>query len=228
MSEKNLDKKVSMAINSALKPLVQEAYVTVPKKFSLKTEKLSEKVKRSRIDHFEKTVAALKKISAQLDGADPAAIENNISSNFRNLKLAESFAINDAFLQAAFLENINDLNSSISMDMLCYMRLARDFGDFDSWQKNFIGCAKSSRNGYVVTAYCIYLKRYINFVVDDASAGIPFASIPVVVLDVGKGCYTRDYLDDLESYVKNMMREFNWEEIEERFKKAEKIARIYG
>jgi Fe-Mn family superoxide dismutase len=228
MSEKNLDKKVSTAINSALKPLVQEAYVAVPKKFSLKTEKLSEKVKRSIIEHFEKTVAALNKISAQLDGADPTAVDNSISSNFRNLKLAETFAINDSFLQAEFLENISDLNSSISMDSLCFMRLSRDFGDFDTWQKNFIGCAKSSRNGYVVTAYCIYLKRYINFVIDDASLGIPVASIPVIVLHVGKGCYARDYFDDLESYVKNMMREFNWEEIEERFKKAEKIARIYG
>lgn len=228
MSEKNLDRKVSAAINSALKPLVSEAYVAVPKKFSLKTEKLSEKVKRSRIEHFEKTVAMLNKISAQLDGADPTEVDNNVTSRFRNLKMAESFAINDSFLQAEFLENISDLNSSISMDSLCYMRLSRDFGDFDAWQKNFIGCAKSSRNGYVVTAYCLYLKRYINFVVDDASAGIPFASIPVIVLDVGKGCYVRDYLDDIDSYIKNMMRELNWEEIEERFKKAEKVARIYG
>jgi len=226
---KELEQKISSVVDKALKPyLVKEAYVTAPKKFKLSTEKLSEKVKKSRIDHFEKTVDALNKISAQLDGASIENADNNISSNFRNLKMAESFCLNDAFLQAEFLGNISDLNSTISMDMLCFMRLNRDFGTFETWQENFIACAKSSRNGYVVTAYSIYLKRYINFVVDDASMGVPFAAIPVIVLDVGKGCYVRDYIDDINSYVVNMMREFNWNEIEERFKRSERVSKVFG
>jgi Fe-Mn family superoxide dismutase len=228
MNEKNLEQKVMNAVDKALKPHIKESYVTTPKKFVLKTEKLSEKTKRSRIDNFEKTVAALNKISAQLDGADLNEADNNVNSNFRNLKLSESFAINDSFLQASFLENVSDLNSNISMDMLCYMRLARDFGDFDTWQKNFLACAKSSRNGYVVTAYSLNLKRYMNFIVDDASTGITYSTIPVIVLDVGVGCYAKDYVDNIDAYIKNMMIELNWQDIEERFKKAEKISKIYG
>ncbi len=124
------------------------------------------------------------------------------------------------------MDNISDLNSQINMDRLCYMRLARDVGTFDDWQKGFIGCAKSSRDGYAVTAYSMYLKRYINLVVDTADTGVPFSAVPVIVLDVSEGCYYRDYVDNLEGYVKNMMREFNWGVIEKRFKKCEKIARI--
>ena len=229
MSNSNtLGNAVVSAIDNVLNPILHESYVTTPKKFSLKTEKLSEKIKAARIQHFEKTVGVLNKISAQLDGADLSAADNSISSNFRNLKMAESYALNDAFLQAQFMENIDDISSSIAMDMFCYIRLSRDFGDFDTWQKNFLACAKSARDGYVVTAYSIYLKRYINFVVDDASEGIPFAAIPVIVLDVGKGVYSKDYINDVESYAKNMMREFNWHIIEERLKKCEKIAKIYG
>lgn len=229
MNQKDLETRLNQAVDKVLKPhVIKEAYVTVPKKFKLTTEKLSEKIKRSMIEKFEKSVAALNKISASLDGANLDSADNEISSNFRNLKMSESYAINESFLQAEFLENISDLNSNISMDMLCYMRLARDFGDFDTWQKNFIACAKSSRNGYAMTAYCIYLKRYINFVVDDATAGMPVASIPVIVMDVNKGCYTRDYVNDIDSYVKNMMREFNWKEIEERFSRAEKVAKVFG
>jgi len=223
-----LDKNVFAAIDKALSPLVQEAYVAVPKKFVLKTEKLSEKVKRSKIDNFEKTVALLNKISAQLDGANPKEVDNSVCSNFRNLKMAESFTINDAFLQAEFLGNISDVNSSIAMDDLSFLRLSRDFGTFDAWQENFIACAKSSRNGYVVTAYCLYLKRYINFIVDDASTGVPFASIPVIVLDVSPGCYVKDYMDNIGAYITNMMREFNWEEINDRFKRVEKITKVFG
>jgi len=224
----DLENEVMQAIDEVLprkKPL-REAYVVEPRKFSLSTEKLSEKAKRARIGLFEQTVATLNKVSAELDGAILDDADNNISSRFRNLKIAESFAINDSFLQGQFLDNISDLNSQITMDMLCYMRLARDFGNFDAWQKNFIACAKSSRDGYAVTAYNIYLQRYINFVVDTADAGVPFSSVSVIVLDVSEGCYYRDYLDNIELYVVNMMREFNWEIIDDRFKQCEKIARV--
>ena len=39
-----------------------------------------------------------------------------------------------------YFENISDLNSTVSVDSLSYMRLARDFGTFDDWQKDFIAC----------------------------------------------------------------------------------------
>jgi len=223
----NLKNEVLEAIDSVLpkKQRINEAYVVEPKKFTLSTEKLSPKVKAARIKHFEDTVATLNKISAELEGANPENA-NKVGSAFRNQKIAEAYAINDAFMQGQFLDNISDLNSQINMDMLCYMRLNRDFGTFDDWQKDFIGCAKSARDGYAVTAYSIYLKRYINLVVDTADAGVPFSAVPVIVLDVSEGCYYRDYVDNLEGYVVNMMREFNWNVIEKRFKKSEKIARI--
>jgi len=227
MSNKNLKNEVLRAIDDVLpkdKPM-NEAYVVEPRKFSLNTEKLSPKVKSARIHHFESTVATLNKISAELEGANPENA-NKVGSSFRNQKIAEAFAINDAFLQGQFLDNISDLHSTITMDALCYMRLTRDFGTFDAWQEDFIACAKSSRDGYAVTAYSVYLKRYINFVVDSADTGVPFSAIPVIVLDVSEGVYYRDYIDNITGYVKNMMREFNWEVIENRFKKCEKVARV--
>jgi len=226
MSNKNLENEVLKAIDEVLpaRENISEAYVVQPKKFSLNTEKLSPKVQRARINHFEKTVDNLNKISIEVDSANPENA-NKVGSKFRNLKIAEAFAINDAFLQGKFLDNISDLNSTITMDMLCYMRLSRDFGDFDRWQKDFIACAKSSRDGYAVTAYSIYLKRYINLVVDSADTGVPFSALPVIVLDVSEGVYYRDYVDDIERYIKTMMREFKWDVIDSRFKKCEKIAR---
>jgi superoxide dismutase, Fe-Mn family len=228
MSRENLKNEVLKAIDDALparKKTLKEAYVVQPEKFVLNTEKLSPKVKSARLKHFDNTVATLNKISAELDGANPDNA-NKVGSAFRNQKIAEAYAINDAFLQGQFLNNISDLNSTITMDMLCYMRLVRDFGTFDEWQKEFIACAKSSRDGYAVTAYSMYLNRYINLVVDTADRGVPFSAIPVIVLDVSEGVYYRDYVDNVDLYVKNMMKEFNWSVIEKRFKKCERIARL--
>ena len=125
-----------------------------------------------------------------------------------------------------FFENIDDLDSIITMDTLAFLRLERDFGTFDAWQKDFIACAMSARNGWAVTVYNTFLKRYINVVVDLHNINIPFSSFPVIVLDMWEHSYYRDYLNDKKSYIFAMMKELDWNAIDKRFKRAEKIAKI--
>ena len=221
----NIKKKVLSAIDKTLAPSLAEAYVAEPKKYDLRTELLSSKTKNARQEDFESFVAALNKVSDQLDGADRDSA-NDKSSDFRSLKLDEVHNMNAAFLRALHFENISDLSSKITMDMMCFLRLERDFGSFDNWQKDFIACAMSSRDGYVLTGYSLYLKRYMNFVIDTEGINVPIGVLPIVVLDVAEGAYYRDYLRDRRSYVLGMMKELNWEHIEARVKKAEKIAKI--
>lgn len=217
--------KVLSAINTVLDPNLKEAYVTEPKKFDLRTELLSSKAKTTRQKDFEGFVEALNKISAQLDGADREGA-NEKSSDFRRLKVDEVHNMNAAFLRALHFENISDLSSKITMDMMCFLRLERDFGSFDSWQKDFIACGMSARDGYVMTGYSLFLKRYMNFVIDTEGLNVPVGVLPVIVLDVAEGAYYRDYLDDRRSYILGMMKELDWNHIEDRVKKAEKMAKI--
>ena len=112
------------------------------------------------------------------------------------------------------------------MDSLTYMRLERDFGTFDEWQKDFIACAMSARSGWAVTVYNAFLKRYMNVCVDLHNINIPFSSHPVIVLDMWEHSYYRDYLNDKKTYIFAMMKELDWEKIEERIKKVEKIAKV--
>ena len=227
MNPKNLKNQVIRAIDEVLpaKKVLKEAYVVEPKKFALNTEKLSAKVKKARIDHFEETVKTLNKISAELEGADPEDA-NKVGSAFRNQKVAEAFAINAAFLQGQFLDNISDVNSTITMDMLCYMRLARDFGTFDDWQKDFMACSLSSRCGWAVTYLNMYTQSYMNCVVDLHSQNVPAGMYPVIVMDVWQHSYYRDYLKDTQTYLSAMMKQLNWNVVEKRFEKADSILKI--
>ena len=221
----DVKRQVKKAIHDSLGEVLEEAYVTQAKKFSLRTELLSEKTKRSRQKDFEDFVASLNETSAALDGADRDAA-NERSSDFRRLKIDEAHTMNAAFLRALHFENISDLSSKITMDTLAFLRLERDFGSFDNWQKDFIACCMSSRDGYAVTGYSVYLRRYINFIIDLESLNVPIGVLPVIVLDVAEGAYYRDYLNDRKSYVLGMMKEFNWERIEKRFKRADATAKV--
>ena len=224
MSKSKLSAEIKEAINESLGDLLREAYVAEPKKFDLRTERLSEKTKKNVIEIFDSYVDALNKTSAALDGADRTSA-NSMMSDYRSLKLDEVHNMNASFLKALFFENISDLDSRITMDTLAFLRLERDFGTFDSWQQDFIACCLSSRGGYAVTGYSTFLKRYLNFVIDEQSDNVGIGVHPVIVLDVGANSYVKDYGNSLKAYVTAMMKELDWSKIESRFKRAEKIAK---
>ena len=224
----DLEKRIREAVADALGvEKLKEAYVTKAKKFKLPTEFLSNKVKTARQKDFENYVDALNETSARLDTASREDANNN-ASEFRQLKVDEIYCLNASFLRAFHFENISDLQSELTMDSLSFMRLERDFGSFDDWQKDFIACGMSSRDGYSVTVYNVYLGRYMNIVIDGESENVPVGCLPVICIDVSEGAYFKDYLDDRKTYLVAMMKELNWEKIETRIKKAEKAAKIYG
>jgi len=204
---------------------LNEAYVTQAKQFNLTTEMLSEKSIRAHFEIFEDHVNSLNKLSAELDGVNRDDV-NDDDSLFRTLKVDETYNLNAAFLHGLFFENISDIRSEISMDSLTFMRLERDFGSFDAWQKDFIACAMSARSGWAVTVYNTFLRRYMNVCVDLYSTNIPFSSFPIIVLDCWEHSYYRDYLNERKTYVFAMMKEFDWDIIEKRVKKADKIGKI--
>ena len=224
MNDKTLKQIIQEELGLKHKPL-NESYVTQAKKYDLSTDLLSDKNKSEHQKLLEKYVESLNEVSTKLDTADLEAANPNFC-DFRSLKIDEVYNMNAAYLHALFFENISDQRSIITMDSLAFMRLERDFGSFDKWQKEFVACALSARNGWAVTVFSHMLKRYINVVVDLHSQQIPIGCTPIIVMDCWEHSYYRDYLTDRKTYVYGMMKEFDWKQIEERFQKAEKIAKI--
>jgi len=225
---KDLEKNLQVQIRSDLgleDKKLSEAYVTQAKKFNLSTELLSSKTKKVQQEMLNGYVETLNHVAASLDTADRDQA-NSDSSKFRSLKIDESYNLNGAFLFGMHFENISDPQSQVAMDSLVFMRLERDFGTFDAWQKDFIACALSSRSGWVVTVYNGFLNRYINCTVDSNDISLQINAYPVLVLSMHPESYVRDYLEDKKAYVYAMMQEFNWGVIEDRFKKSDKISRI--
>jgi Fe-Mn family superoxide dismutase len=225
MDEKTIKKVIRSSMG--LKKPLKESYVTKAKKYQLPTELLSEKTKKAHQELLAKYVEDLNLVSAKLDTVNRDEANLN-HSEFRSLKIDETYNLNAAFLHALYFENISDLNSVITMDSLTFMRIERDFGSFDAWQKDFVACCMAARNGWAVLVYNSFLGRYLNVVCDLHSSNIPFASTPILVIDCWEHSYYRDYLRDRKSYVYAMMKEINWTVVESRLKKTEKVSKIFG
>ena len=202
--------------------ILSESLVAQQKSFNLSTEYLSEKNKRNHIELYHQYIKDFNKISAELDTVDRLNVSSN-SSLYRSLKNDETFNMNAVYLHELYFANISDLRSNIQMDSLSYMRIERDFGSFDAWQKDFIACCMASRCGWAVTYLNTFTRKYMNCSIDLHSLNVPIGSYPVIVMDVWQHAYYRDYLKDVKTYVYAMMKQLNWNVIEERFKKSEKI-----
>ena len=204
---------------------LDEALVAQLKTYDIKTEFLSGKNKQAHKELYEGYVTNFNKISAELDTADRESANSN-HSQFRSLKIDETYNMNALYLHELYFANIGDLQSNITMDSLAYMRLSRDFGNFDKWQQDFMACCMSSRSGWAITYYNLFTQTYMNAVVDLHSIEVPIGCFPVVVMDVWQHAYYKDYLRDVKTYTTAMMKELNWSVIEDRIKKAERLAQV--
>ena len=204
---------------------VNESFAAQPKQVNVRTDFLSPGNIQNHVDLYHGYIKNFNKASTSLDSADRSDVNPN-NSALRSLKIDETFNMNGAYLHELYFANIGDPQSKITMDSLSYMRLNRDFGSFDDWQRDFIACGKASRCGWVMTYLNMYTQTYMNCLIDLHSEQAPVGSYPVIIMDVWQHAYYRDYLGDVNSYMTAMMKELRWSVIEKRFEKADKILNV--
>ena len=204
---------------------IDEALVANQKYFDIKTDYLSSSNKKNHIELYKQYVEDFNKISAKLDAVDRLKPSSN-HSDFRRLKIDETYNMNAAYLHELYFSNVSDLNSEITMDSLAFIRLQRDFGNFDDWQKDFMACCSASRCGWAVTYLNTYTQKYMNTFIDLHSENVPVGFYPIIVMDVWQHAYYRDYLKDVTTYTRAMMKLLRWPIIEERIQKADKILQV--
>lgn len=214
------DKKIKQIINDSLQ--LKESFVSQEKKYDLKTEFLSDANKKNHIELYQNYIKEFNEISARLDSVNKSESDSN-NSDFRDLKVSETYNMNAIYLHELYFANISDVHSKITTDSLAFMRLERDFGSFDAWQKDFMACCKASQCGWAITYLNTYTRKYMNCSIDLHSVNVPFGSYPVIVMDVWQHAYYKDYLKDVKTYTTAMMKQLNWRVIEKRIKKADKV-----
>jgi len=203
---------------------INEALIAQTKKFSVKTDFLSDSNIDNHFRLYEDYVDKFNLTNNKLSAMAPEGNSNH--SDYRSAKLDETYNMNGSYLHELYFANMADNNSQINMDSLSYMRLTRDFGTFDAWQKDFIANAQSSRCGWVVTYLNMYTQTYMNCFIDLHSQNVPVGMYPVIVVDMWQHAYYKDYLRDSKTYLVAMMKQLRWPVIEKRFEKADKMIQL--
>jgi len=215
--------KIKGVIKDTLK--INEALNAQEKKFVFNSDLLSNDNFQNHVELYQGYLKNFNEISAKLDTVNKSNVNCN-HSDYRSLKLDETFNMNGVYLHELYFANIGDPYSEIKMDSLAYMRLSRDFGSFDNWQKDFMACASASQCGWAMTYLNTFTQTYMNAAIDLHTNNVPVGSYPVIVLDVWQHAYYRDYLKDVDTYTRAMMKLLKWPVIEERIRKADKLIQV--
>ena len=218
MKKSELNKIIRNSLNLDELEDLNEGYIARSKTYELNTDMLLAKTKEGHKKLYDSYVEAFNLSNAKLDSSDKR-IANDKCSDFRGLKIDEQYNANAAYFHELYFANISDPYSEITTDSIAHMRLNRDFGTFDDWQRDFVACAMSCRNGWALTVYSFFHQKYINIIVDDHSSHLIPCNV-LISLDMWEHA-RRDYLNNKNDYIVAMMREFNWQIIENRFKKNE-------
>ncbi len=206
------------------KKALSEAIVAHQKRYPQVSEMVSQKTKDAHERHYKNYLEKLNRISAELDSCSRET--DSTGAAYRNFKLDETHNLNAVWLHELYFSNCFDPHSEVFADSYAYLHLQRDFGSFEEWQRHFVACALSARSGWAICGYNVFLRKYVNTVVDGHADSVMLGLYPVLVLDMHDHAYYRDYLDDKQSFIVSQMREINWTVVEERVKRAEKIAEV--
>lgn len=174
--------------------------------------------KRALEIHFEKLykgyVAKRNEIEERLETADRSKAQATWSE-FRDLKLEETFAANGQILHEAYFAGLtgNGEPSGAIID-----KLKEDFGSFESWEEDFKAAGLAAR-GWVIMAYDPSDKKIHNFLSDAHSHGGVWGAVPLLILDVYEHAYFIDYGSDRKSYVAAYMKLVDWWKVDELYER---------
>lgn len=184
----------------------------VAKKYNLVLKGISEKTLKEHYKLYEGYVNKTNEIWDKLLTADRTKA-NATYSEYRELKLEESYSLDGVKLHELYFENLGGPGGM--PDGLISQMIVASFGSFEAWKEDFIACGISSRGWTVLCFDPINLKLH-NYLQDLHNHGIIARTAPLLVMDTYEHAYFIDYGTDKNGYIKAFMDNIKWCEVNKR------------
>jgi Fe-Mn family superoxide dismutase len=155
---------------------------------------------------YQGYVGKRNEILGKLPSADPASA-NQISSEFRALKVELSFAVGGIKNHEVYFEHLGgdggDPRGAIA-DLI-----KRDFGSTEGWRTDLKATGMAGR-GWAWTAYDWDEGRLFNYVGDTQNTYPIWNATPIVALDVYEHAYFLDFQTDRSGYIDAFFANLDW------------------
>jgi len=168
--------------------------------------------------HYKGYVKKLNEIWQKLDSSDRAAANQNYS-DFRALKLEETFNYNGSLLHELYFANIFGSGSQISQAVK--QDIEHDFGSYEKWLEDFKAVGMAFR-GWSLMVFDLNTGKIRNIGVDIHNSNGIWNAVVLLAMDVYEHAYYTDYGPKRAPYIESFINAINWKEVERRLNAAKK------
>ena len=189
-----------------------------PKKFDIRPEGLSEaQITNHRDILYVGYVNKLNEIEERQRKLDTSTA-NQVFSDWRAVKIEESFALNGVILHEYYFENLTGKGGKPTAKL--GELISREWGSFEKWSEEFKASGLACR-GWVILALSIYDGKLHNFCLDAHNEKVPINIVPILVMDVYEHAYFLDYGAKRAPYIDAFMKNINWSVCQKRIERVD-------
>lgn len=171
--------------------------------------------------HYKGYVAKINEVLEKLETVDRSKANQNYS-DYRALKVEESFNWMGVVLHELYFENIKD-GAGTQLGTKLTQMMVENFGSFDRWKEDFKACGIALR-GWSVLVYDLSSNRLVNNGLDAHNVYGFLNAIPLLVLDVYEHAYYTDRGPKRPPYIDSFFENVNWNVVNKRLDAALKAS----
>lgn len=180
------------------------------------TAGFSEKALATHFALYEGYVANTNKLIEELEKLNES--QKNDSPEFSEMKRRLGWEFDGMRLHEYYFSSMGG-DGRIDEKGKLYQKISKEFGSFESWQRDFISTAKMRGIGWAILYEDPSSGKLINFWVNEHNEGHPAGANLLLNMDVFEHAFMIDYGKDRASYIDAFMKTINWEEVEKRLAK---------
>lgn len=173
--------------------------------------------------HYKGYVNKLNEIWEKLPNADRSKANQNYSE-FRELKLEETFNFDGSLLHEIYFANLAKEHAPVSESFK--KQVEKDFGSYEKWVEDFKATGVAFR-GWSLCVFDLNTGKLRNIGADVHNTNGIWNAILVLALDVYEHAYYTDYGPKRAPYLDAFLKNVKWSDVEQRLEKAKKMYEIF-
>ncbi|MGC8505176.1 MAG: superoxide dismutase [Thermoplasmata archaeon] len=173
--------------------------------------------------HYKGYVNKLNEIWEKLPNADRSKANQNYS-DFRELKLEETFNYDGSLLHEIYFNGLTSSHSNVPESFK--KAVEKDFGSYEKWVEDFKATGTAFR-GWSLLVFDLNTGKLRNIGADIHNTNGIWNAIVVLALDVYEHAYYTDFGPKRAPYLDAFMKNVNWNEVEKRLEKARKAYEVF-
>jgi len=136
---------------------------------------------------------------------------------FAELKRRLGWEFNGMRLHEYYFENLGG-KGEIKKDGKLAKKMAENFGNYETWEKDFKAVGTMRGIGWAVLYQDITNGNLINFWINEHDVSHPAGCIPILIMDVFEHAFMIDYGLKRADYIEAFFKNINWPAVETRLK----------